>query len=54
MIWGTVTRNEVLIMDRQYADSSLTLEDVLKQLKLYVKNEQLNTEGECRLRVRRD
>jgi hypothetical protein len=39
-------------MQRTYYEPSLSLEMVLKQLEMYIVNEQLNTAGECLLRVR--
>ncbi len=52
MIEAEVHRNEEIIMKRQYHEPSLSLEVVLKQLEMYVVEEQLNNSGECLLRVR--
>ncbi len=52
MIEAEVHRNDQLLMQRTYSEPSLSLEAVLKQLEMYVVNEQLNTAGECLLRVR--
>lgn len=52
MIEAEIHRNDKLLMQRTYHDPQLSLEQVLKQLELYVVNEQLNTVGECLLRAR--
>ncbi len=52
MIEAEVHRNDQLLMQRTYHEPTLSLEGVLKQLEMYVVNEQLNTAGECLLRVR--
>lgn len=52
MIEAIVMRNEELLMQRFFYDPDLTLIKVLHNLELYVINEQLNTVGECVLRVR--
>jgi hypothetical protein len=52
MIEAEVHRNDKLLMQRVYYEPSLSLEMVLKNLELYIVNEQLNTAGECMLRVR--
>lgn len=52
MIEAEVHRNDQLLMQRVYHEPTLSLEGVLRQLELYVVNEQLNTVGECLLRVR--
>lgn len=52
MIEAEVHRNGQLLLQRTYHEPALSLETVLKQLELYVVNEQLNNTGECLLRVR--
>lgn len=52
MIEAEVHRNDELLMQRTYYEPSLSLEMVLKQLEMYVVAEQLNSSGECLLRVR--
>ncbi|MEB3329089.1 MAG: hypothetical protein VKQ33_07645 [Candidatus Sericytochromatia bacterium] len=52
MIEAEVHRNGQLLLQRTYHEPSLSLEAVLKQLELYIVNEQLNNVGECLLRVR--
>lgn len=52
MIEAEVHRNDQLLMERTYYEPNTTLEAVLKNLEMYVKNEQLNQAGECMLRVR--
>lgn len=52
MIEAEIHRNGALLMQRVYHEPTLSLEQVLKQLEGYVVDEQLNTEGECLLRVR--
>lgn len=52
MIEAEVHRNGQLLFQRVYHEPSLSLETVLKQLEMYIVNEQLNTAGECLLRVR--
>jgi hypothetical protein len=52
MIEAEVRRHDILLMQRTYYEPSLSLENVLTKLEMYVVNEQLNTEGECHLRVR--
>jgi hypothetical protein len=52
MIEAEIHRNDQLLMSRTYYDPSLSLEKVLKSLEMYIISEQLNTAGECLLRVR--
>ncbi|MEB3198603.1 MAG: hypothetical protein VKP62_15505 [Candidatus Sericytochromatia bacterium] len=52
MIEAEVHRNGQLLLQRTYHEPALSLETVLKQLEMYIVNEQLNTAGECLLRVR--
>lgn len=52
MIEAEVHRNDQLLMQRTYSEPTLSLESVLKMLEMYIINEQLNTTGECLLRVR--
>ncbi|MEB3221019.1 MAG: hypothetical protein VKS61_02980 [Candidatus Sericytochromatia bacterium] len=52
MIEAEVHRNGQLLLQRTYSEPSLSLEAVLKQLEMYIVNEQLNNAGECLLRVR--
>ncbi len=51
MIEAEVRRGEKLLMRRTYRESSLSLEKVLKQLEMYVVEEQLNDDDECHLNV---
>lgn len=51
-IEAEVHRNDQLLMKRDYNDHGQSLEGILKMLEMYVVNEQLNTAGECLLRVR--
>lgn len=52
MIEAQVHRNDQLLMHRTYYDPNMSLEMVLKQLEMYIVNEQLHFAGECLLRVR--
>jgi hypothetical protein len=52
VIEAEVHRNDQLLMQRTYYEPSMTLDMVLKNLELYIVNEQLNTAGECLLRAR--
>lgn len=52
MIEAEIHCNDKLLMQRNYHDHDLSLESVVKQLEMYVLNEQLNTAGECLIRVR--
>lgn len=52
MIRAEIHRNGQLLMNRIYYEPSLSLEMVLKNLEMYVVNEQLNIAGECLLRAR--
>ena len=52
MIHAKIHRNDQVLMHRTFDEPSLSLEQVLKYLELYVINEQLNVSGECRIRVR--
>jgi hypothetical protein len=51
LITAEVHRSEELLMRRTYHGSSLSLEMVLKQLEMYVVEEQLNDDDECHLNV---
>lgn len=52
MIECEVHRNDQLLMQRTYYEPSMSLEMALMQMEMYIVNEQLNTAGECMLRVR--
>lgn len=52
MIEAEIHCNDKLLMQRNYSDASISLEAVVKQLEMYVLNEQLNAAGECLIRVR--
>lgn len=52
MIEAVVEQDGKVIIQREYTNPSLSLEVVLKRLEDYVTSEQLNTAGECTLRVR--
>lgn len=46
------TKEEILIMDRQFNDPDLTLQALSVRVEMYVEKEGLNQEGECLIRVR--
>lgn len=46
------TKEEILIMDRQFTDSDLTLQALSVRIEMYVQKEGINQEGECLIRVR--
>ena len=52
MIECEIEQNGNMLMHRTFYDRNLTLETVIKQMEMYVVNEQLNTDGECYVRVR--
>lgn len=52
MIEAEVHRNDKMIMQMTYNNPSQSLEGTLKSLEMYIVNEQLNTAGECLIRVR--
>lgn len=49
MIDLKVTKNDVEIMVRTYYDPSLTLQQALSNMEMYIVNERLNEGGECKM-----